>query len=341
MKEGIPIFISGAAGFIGFHLARRLLEAGRPVVGVDNLNEYYDVNLKKARLKRLKALEGFEFVEADIADGRAVEKIFQKHSFEKVLHLAAQAGVRYSLTHPQAYVQSNLAGFLNVLESCRRHRPQHLVFASSSSVYGANKKIPFSEHDGVNHPVSLYAATKRANELMAHSYAHLYGTPCTGLRYFTVYGPWGRPDMALFLFTKAILNDVPIEVFNHGNMERDFTYIDDVVEGTLRVLQRPPTADPNWDARAPDPASASAPFRIYNIGNNSPVHLMSCIEILEECLGKKSVKNYREMQPGDLPQTYADISDLAKDFSWRPKTSLKEGISRFVQWYREYYSVLG
>lgn len=321
MSNPNPILVTGAAGFIGFHLAKRLLEEGRAVVGLDNLNNYYDVQLKKARLAQLKKFSGFEFVKLDIADTQAIEKFFQKFRFEKILHMAAQAGVRYSLTHPHVYGASNLTGFLNILEACRKTGAKHLVFASSSSVYGSNVKIPFSEQDRVDAPISLYAATKRANELMAHAYAHLYKISCTGLRYFTVYGPWGRPDMALFLFTKAILQDEPIEIFNQGEMERDFTYIDDVVEATLRILEKTPKSN----------------FNVYNIGNASPVKLMDCIQTLEASLDKPAQKKFRDLQPGDVPKTFADVSHLAKDFSFQPQTPIKKGIEHFVNWYREYY----
>lgn len=332
-----PILVTGAAGFIGFHLSRHLLKEGKGVVGLDNLNCYYDVQLKKERLSLLKENPRFRFVKGDIADQKAIEKIFLRYRFEKVLHMAAQAGVRYSRTHPHSYVRSNLVGFMNILEASRKVKAKHLVFASSSSVYGANRTIPFSEHQGVDHPVSLYAATKRAGELMAHAYSYLYGLPITALRYFTVYGPWGRPDMALFIFTKAILKGKPIEVFNHGRMKRDFTYIDDIVEATLRIFQKIPNPNFKWNAKRGDPATSSAAFRIYNIGRGHPVPLLKAIKILEGCLGLKAKKRFKGLEPGDVPQTYADTSDLAMDFGYKPKISLREGIGHFVEWYQEYY----
>jgi len=334
-----PILITGAAGFIGFFLAKRLLEEGATVVAVDNLNPYYDPRLKQARLDQLRDFANFSFKRLELADADAVSALFGKFSFEVVVHLAAQAGVRYSLENPRAYGESNLTGFLNILEGCRRTEVAHLVFASSSSVYGANTKIPFSEHDPVDHPVSLYAATKKANELMAHAYSHLYGLPATGLRFFTVYGPWGRPDMAYFLFTKAILEGRPIKVFNHGRMQRDFTYIDDVVEGVVRVLDLPPGPDPAFDRARPDPATSYAPWRIYNIGNNQPVSLERFIEILEELLGRKAKRELLPMQPGDVERTYADIDDLAHLTGFSPTTRLEEGLARFVDWYKDYYSM--
>ncbi|NLI81020.1 MAG: NAD-dependent epimerase [Deltaproteobacteria bacterium] len=333
------ILITGVAGFIGYHLALRLLKEGAPVVGIDVVNDYYDVNLKWDRLSQLKTFGHFEFRRLDLKDRNDVDAVFREHAPETVVHLAAQAGVRYSLTNPHAYVDSNLVGFTNILEGCRHHQVKHLVFASSSSVYGANTAMPFSVHQNVDHPVSLYAATKKANELMAHTYAHLYGLPCTGLRFFTVYGPWGRPDMALFLFTNAILAGRPIQVFNHGRMRRDFTYIDDIVEGVSRVMKRAPQPNPDWSGNRPDPGSSYAPYRIYNIGNNQPVELLHFISTLEECLGMEAVKEFLPMQPGDVPATYADISDLSLDFGFSPKTPVKEGIARFVQWYREYYRI--
>ena len=331
------VLVTGAAGFIGFHLAKQLLANGHDVTGMDNLNDYYDVNLKGARLRQLEENSSFRFERADLVDREYVERIFAEGGFQVVVHLAAQAGVRYSLTNPHAYVDSNLAGFLNILEGCRHHQVRHLVFASSSSVYGANTSIPFSVHHNVDHPVSLYAATKKANELMAHSYASLYGLPVTGLRFFTVYGPWGRPDMAYFSFTRAILAGQPIDVFNNGKMKRDFTYIDDVVEGVARVMDRIPTPDPEWTGDRPDPGTSYAPYRIYNIGNNRPVELLRFIEVLEECLGKKAVKNLLPMQAGDVPVTCADVDDLMRDVGFKPATSVEEGIRRFVAWYREYY----
>lgn len=337
MNPDTPILVTGAAGFIGFSLARRLLSHGHTVVGLDNVNDYYDVNLKRDRLKRLQEHARFQFHQLSLEDRAAMENLFRQNRFDVVVNLAAQAGVRYSLTNPHAYVDSNVAGFLNVLEGCRHQGVEHLVFASSSSVYGANITMPFSVHQNVDHPLSMYAATKKANELMAHTYAHLFGLPCTGLRFFTVYGPWGRPDMALFLFTSAILEGRPIQVFNHGKMKRDFTYIDDIVEGVFKVMARPPQPDPAWSGSAPDPGTSSAPYRIYNIGNNQPVELLKFIGVLEECLGMEAKKDFLPMQAGDVPATYADIDDLTSDFDFRPQTSVREGISRFVQWYREYY----
>ncbi|MFZ4438379.1 MAG: NAD-dependent epimerase [Syntrophales bacterium] len=337
------ILVTGAAGFIGFHLSRRLLAEGNEVVGLDNLNAYYDVTLKQSRLKILegvgKDLESpsFSFVRADLADRKAMEALFAENRFDTVVNLAAQAGVRYSLENPQAYVESNLVGFMNILEGCRHHGVKHLVFASSSSVYGANTRMPFSVHDNVDHPLSLYAATKKANELMAHSYASLYKLPSTGLRFFTVYGPWGRPDMALFLFTRAILEGRPIDVFNGGRMERDFTYIDDIVEGLTRVLLKIPVPNAAWRGDAPDPSSSFAPYRLYNIGNNRPVALMEFIETLEEQLGRKAIRNFLPMQAGDVPATSADVDDLMAAVGFRPATPIAEGIRRFVAWYREYY----
>ena len=333
------ILVTGAAGFIGYHVARRLLERGDQVLGVDNLSDYYDVRLKEARLAQLESSPRFRFIKLEIADRSAVRNLFSAHSIRRVVHLAAQAGVRYSLVNPHAYADSNLVGFLNILEGCRQGQAAHLVFASSSSVYGGNTKMPFSEHDNVDHPLSLYGASKKANELMAHSYAHLYGLPCTGLRFFTVYGPWGRPDMALFLFTKAILEGKPIDVFNYGKMQRDFTYVDDIVEGVVRVLDRPPASDPNWSGQAPDPATSSAPYRVYNIGNHKPVALMRVIELLEQALGKKAEKHLQLLQPGDVPATYADVDDLVKHVAFKPDTPIEVGIRRFVEWYRGYYKI--
>ena len=331
------ILITGAAGFIGSALALRLLERGERVTGLDNLNSYYDVRLKEARLARVNRKPGFEFVRADITDGAAMAALFAGHQFDTVVHLAAQAGVRYSLENPKAYIDSNLVGFGHILEGCRRARVGHLVFASSSSVYGANQRLPFSEHDNVDHPVSLYAATKKANELMAHSYAHLYGLPCTGLRFFTVYGPWGRPDMALFKFTRGILAGEALPVFNHGKMIRDFTYVDDIVEGVVRVIDRPAAPDPQWNAEQPDSARSSAPWRIYNLGNHQPVELMRYIEVLERCLGRKAVLDLQPIQPGDVPSTYADTSEIAAATGFQPSTPIETGVRRFVDWYREYY----
>ncbi len=333
------VLITGAAGFIGAALAERLLARGDEVVGIDNLNDYYDVALKQARLARLLGHPRFRFEKLDIVDRPGLARLFARERFDAVMHLAAQAGVRYSLENPQAYIDSNLLGFGNILEGCRHGAVGHLVFASSSSVYGANTKLPFSEHDNVDHPVSLYAATKKANELMAHAYAHLYGLPCTGLRFFTVYGPWGRPDMALFKFTRGILEGRPIPVFNQGKMIRDFTYIDDIVEGVVRVIDRPARPDPAWSGDSPDPATSYAPWRVYNIGNNRPVELMRYIEVLEQCLGKKAVLELLPMQPGDVPATYADTQDLARDVGFRPNTPIETGVARFVSWYKAYYGV--
>lgn len=332
------ILVTGAAGFIGFHLCRRLLARGDTVLGLDNLNSYYDVSLKQARLAQLHPHPGFSFVQADLADRPAVERLFSSEPFELVIHLAAQAGVRYSLENPHAYVDSNLAGFMSILEGCRHAGVKHLVFASSSSVYGANSTTPFSVHQNVDHPVSLYAATKKANELMAHSYASLFSLPVTGLRLFTVYGPWGRPDMAYFSFTKAILEGRPINIFNQGRMQRDFTYVDDIVEGIIRIADRPATANPAWSGTQPDPGSSFAPYRIYNIGNNRPVELLQFIEILEKQLGKTAQKNFLPMQAGDVPATFADIDELAAETGFRPATSLENGIAHFVAWFRSYYN---
>ncbi len=334
-----PVLVTGAAGFIGFHLARRLLEQGRPVIGLDNVNDYYDVSLKEARLQRLEAMDGFRFVRMDLADGAGGARLFADNGFETVVNLAAQAGVRYSLVNPQAYVASNVEGFVNILEACRHHGARHLVYASSSSVYGAVTKMPFSVHQNVDHPVSVYAASKKANELLAHSYSHLFGLPTTGVRFFTVYGPWGRPDMALFLFTRAILAGEPIQVFNHGDMERDFTYIDDIVEGLVRLANHVPRPDPAWSGERPDPGTSLAPYRIYNIGNHTPVRLLRLIEILEDCLGRKAEKRFLPMQPGDVPATYADVDDLARDVGFSPDTPIEVGTERFVRWYREFYRV--
>ena len=333
------ILVTGAAGFIGSALALKLLERGDTVHGVDNLNDYYDVTLKKARLERLSTREKFSFEKLDIADRAGMESSFARNKFDAVMNLAAQAGVRYSIENPHAYIESNIVGFCNILEGCRHSKVGHLVFASSSSVYGANTRLPFSEHDNVDHPISLYAATKKANELMAHTYAHLYGLPTTGLRFFTVYGPWGRPDMALFKFTKNILEGKAIEVFNNGNMIRDFTYVDDIVEGVVRVMDRPAEPDPAWNSAAPDPARSRAPYRIYNIGNNKAVQLMRYIEVLERSLGKKAQIEMLPMQPGDVPATTADVSALESDIGYRPKTTVEEGVPRFVEWYRRYYKV--
>jgi len=319
----MKILVTGAAGFIGYHTARRLLERGDEVVGLDNLNEYYDVNLKLARLERLRALAGFDFVKLDLTEREAMTRLFAERGFQRVIHLAAQAGVRYSIQNPLAYIDSNVVGFANVLEGCRHNAVEHLVYASTSSVYGANTKMPFSVHQNVDHPLSFYAATKKANELMAHTYAHLYSLPVTGLRFFTVYGPWGRPDMALFLFTRNILAGKPIDVFNFGHHRRDFTYIDDIVEGVIRSCDREATGNHAWDSDAPDPASSRAPYRLYNIGNNRPVELMRYIELLEECLGRKAERNLLPLQQGDVPDTWADIDDLQRDVGYTPKTPVE------------------
>lgn len=335
----MKVLVTGAAGFIGFHTARALLDRGDDVIGFDNLNAYYDVALKEARLAQLSPRNRFTFVKGDLADKTAVERLFAEHLPQRVIHLAAQAGVRHSLTHPEEYVQSNLVGFLNILEACRHHGAEHLVFASSSSVYGANLRTPFNVHDNVDHPVSLYAATKKSNELMAHAYAHLYGLPVTGLRFFTVYGPWGRPDMALFTFVKRILAGEPIDVYNEGRHARDFTYIDDVVDGVVRVVDRVPEPDANWSGQDPDPATSAAPYRLYNIGNHSPVQLLDFIALIEQAVGQEANKNLLPLQPGDVPETYADITGLAEDFGFKPSTPIGEGIERFVAWYRDYYQV--
>ena len=335
----MKILVTGAAGFIGHHLSLRLLERGDSVVGLDNMNNYYDVTLKENRLKRMAPFPAFKFVKLDLADKSGMESLFAAEKFDVVVNLAAQAGVRYSIENPQAYVDANLVGFTNVLEGSRHNKVKHLVFASSSSVYGANTKLPFSESDSVDHPISLYAASKKANELMAHTYASLFNLPCTGLRFFTVYGPWGRPDMALFLFTKAILADDPIQVFNHGKMVRDFTYVDDIIEGVVRLIDRPAEPDPTWSGTNPDPATSFAPYRIFNIGNNAPVELMRYINAVEAALGKKAKMNMLGMQPGDVPATEADVSRLEAWVDFRPKTNVEEGIARFVTWYRDYYKV--
>lgn len=333
------VLVTGAAGFIGFHLSRRLLARGDRVVGLDSLNSYYSVELKQDRLNLLRPNAEFTFVHADLSDRQRLEQLFAEHPFDVVVNLAAQAGVRYSLTHPHAYVDANVVGFLNVLEGCRHSQVGHLVYASSSSVYGANTRMPFSVHDNVDHPLSLYAATKKANELMAHTYSHLYGLPTTGLRFFTVYGPWGRPDMALFLFTKAILAGEPIDVFNRGRMRRDFTYIDDIVEGIVRTMDHPAAPHPEWSGDSPDPGTSRAPWRLYNIGNHQPVELMRLIELLEEALGRKAEKRLLEMQPGDIPATYADVAALTEAVGFQPATPIDVGVRRFVEWYREYHRV--
>ncbi|NWN91412.1 NAD-dependent epimerase [Marinobacter adhaerens] len=335
----MKILVTGTAGFIGSQLALRLLDRGDEVIGVDNVNDYYDVNLKEARLARLTGHSGFTEVREDVADRPVMAEIFEKHRPERVVHLAAQAGVRYSLENPNAYVDANLVGFMNILEGCRHNGVKHLVYASSSSVYGANETMPFSVHDNVDHPLSLYAASKKANELMAHTYSHLYGLPTTGLRFFTVYGPWGRPDMALFIFTKKILAGEPIDVFNHGNHKRDFTYIDDIVEGVIRTLDQVAQPNPDWDGKKPETGTSKAPYRIYNIGSNNPVELSRFIEIIEDRTGKKAQKNLLPMQPGDVPATYADVDDLINDVGYKPATDVEEGIARFVDWYREFYQV--
>lgn len=334
------ILVTGAAGFIGYHLSQKLIAEGAYVIGLDNLNDYYDVRLKEARLDQLIVHEkAFEFHKISLEDNERVDELFRTIKPDVVVNLAAQAGVRYSLQNPRAYVDSNVTGFLNVLEACRHYEVEHLVYASSSSVYGANTKMPFSVHHNVDHPLSLYAATKKANELMAHSYSHLYGLPTTGLRFFTVYGPWGRPDMALFIFTKAIFEGKPIRLFNHGNMERDFTYIDDIVEALVRIVYRIPKGNPDWSGDSPDPATSFAPYRLYNIGNNSPVQLKRFVEVLEDAIGRKAIKEYLPMQPGDVPATYADVDALVREVDFRPNTPIEVGIPRFVEWYRKFYGV--
>jgi len=352
----MKILVTGAAGFIGSFIAASLAQRGDEAVGLDNINDYYDVNIKYGRLKKdgidpegaekgdwVQSLKypGYRFIKMDIQEAKPLERLFSHEKFDGVCHLAAQAGVRYSLTHPHAYIDSNIVGFLNILECCRHHPITHLVFASSSSVYGLNEAYPFSTRHNVDHPVSLYAATKKTNELMAHTYSHLYGLPATGLRFFTVYGPWGRPDMALFIFTKAILEGRPIEVFNHGKMKRDFTYIDDIVIGVIKVLDTPPSGDPAWSGKDPDPSTSRAPYRLYNIGNNAPVGLMDFIKAIEQSLGKEAEKHFLPMQPGDVAATWADVDDLVKDFGYAPGVSVPEGVARFVQWYREYFGIHG
>ncbi|NPU90718.1 MAG: NAD-dependent epimerase [Gammaproteobacteria bacterium] len=333
----MKILVTGAAGFIGAALSLRLLDRGDDVIGLDNLNDYYDVRLKEARLARLQDKKGFTFVRASLEDRAAIEDLFRTHKPQRVVNLAAQAGVRYSLENPQAYIDSNIVGFTNILEGCRHHGVEHLVYASSSSVYGANTRMPFSVHHNVDHPVSLYAASKKANELMAHTYSHLFNLPTTGLRFFTVYGPWGRPDMALFMFTKAILAGKPIDVFNYGRHRRDFTYIDDIVEGVIRTLDHVAQPDPVWSGDDPDSATSTAPYRLYNIGSNRPVELLRYIEVLEGCLGRKAEKNLLPLQPGDVPDTYADVDALVQDVGYRPSTPVEEGVKRFVDWYRTFY----
>ena len=335
----MKILVTGAAGFIGSALSIRLLERGDEVVGIDNLNDYYDVNLKLARLDRLKDHERFKFIKLDISDKSVIEELFVREKFQRVMHLAAQAGVRYSITNPHAYIDSNIIGFMNILEGCRHNAVEHLAYASSSSVYGANTNMPFSIHNNVDHPVSLYAASKKANELMAHTYSHLYKLPTTGLRFFTVYGPWGRPDMSLFMFTRNILDGKPIDVFNYGNHRRDFTYVDDIVEGVIRVIDKPAQVNPSWAGENPDPGTSLAPYRIYNIGNNNPVNLLTFIETLEKCLGKEAIKNLLPLQPGDVPDTYADVSDLVNDLGYKPGTLLETGIRNFVEWYKNFYRI--
>jgi UDP-glucuronate 4-epimerase len=336
----LKILVTGVAGFIGSSFCLRLLERGDQVIGIDNLNDYYDVNLKLARLERLKNYASFTFLKLDIANKEAMQELFRQEQFNKVMHLAAQAGVRYSITNPHAYIDSNIVGFMNVLEGCRHHNVEHLAYASSSSVYGANTNIPFSTHDNVDHPVSLYAATKKSNELMAHTYSHLYNLPTTGLRFFTVYGPWGRPDMSPILFTRNIIEGKAIDVFNYGNHRRDFTYIDDIVEGLIRVLDKPAQSNKDWNSSRPDPSTSVAPYRIYNIGCNNPVHLLTFIETLEKHLGKVAIKNLLPLQAGDVPDTYADVSDLQSDFDYKPSTSLEIGIKNFIEWYKNFYQVI-
>jgi UDP-glucuronate 4-epimerase len=331
------VLVTGAAGFIGFHTAQRLLARGYEVVGLDNLNSYYDVSLKRARLARLQQQPSFRFEQLDLSDREGMAELFARERFPRVIHLAAQAGVRYSLEAPHTYIDSNVMGTLNILEGCRHNSVEHLVYASTSSVYGANTKMPFSVHEIADHPVSLYAATKRANELMAHNYSWIFRIPTTGLRFFTVYGPWGRPDMALFLFTRNILEGKPIDVFNNGHHKRDFTFVDDIAEGVVRACERVAQPDPKWNANAPDPSSSSAPFRLYNIGNHEPVQLMRYIEVIEECLGRKAQKNFLPMQPGDVPETFADIDDLVQDVGYRPATPIETGVRQFVDWFCDYY----
>ena len=337
MAPVTPILVTGAAGFIGFHTAKRLLEAGRPVVGLDNLNSYYDPKLKDARLAELGKLDGFRFVKLDLADRAGIADLFKRERFVHVVHLAAQAGVRYSLVDPHAYIDSNIVGFTNILEGCRHNGCRHLLYASSSSVYGSNTRMPFSVHDNVDHPLSLYGASKKANELMAHSYAHLFRLPVTGLRFFTVYGPWGRPDMAMWLFAKAIADGEPIKLFNHGNMRRDFTYVDDVVESVVRLIEHAPVPDADFSGDRPDPGTSSAPWRVYNIGNNNPVDVLEVVRLIEQALGKTAKRELLGMQPGDVPATYADVDDLMREVDFKPKTPIAEGVARFIAWYRAYH----
>lgn len=350
----MKILVTGTAGFIGFHLAQKLIERGDEVVGLDNINDYYEPSLKYDRLgdtgiekdaveynKLLKSTiyPNYRFIKLDLKDKDKLFRLFESGNFDRVCHLAAQAGVRYSITHPYAYLDSNMIGFMNIIEACRHNQIEHLTYASSSSVYGMNESMPFSTHDNVDHPISLYAASKKSNELIAHTYSHLYDLPTTGLRFFTVYGPWGRPDMALFLFTKAILNNQQIDVYNNGNMQRDFTYIDDIIEGVVRVIDHPPSGNPDWRGDSPDPASSPSPYRIYNIGNNNPVHLMDFIGAIEEETGREAKKNFMPMQPGDVYKTWADVNDLIEDFVYRPRTDIREGVKKFVDWYRAYYNI--
>jgi UDP-glucuronate 4-epimerase len=337
MSRDTPILVTGAAGFIGFHVARALLSRGRAVFGLDSLNAYYDPALKEARLAELRKSDSFEFLKADLADRATIAALFAERKFARVIHLAAQAGVRYSLIDPHAYIDSNIQGFMNILEGCRRNNCEHLVFASSSSVYGANTKMPFSIHDNVDHPISLYAASKKANELMAHSYSHLFRLPTTGLRFFTVYGPWGRPDMAMFIFARAIATGEPIRLFNYGQMRRDFTFIDDIVEGVVRLVDLPPPGNPAWSGDKPDPATSKAPWRVYNIGNNTTVEVSYVVSLIEKELGRKAVIEMVEMQPGDVAETRADVDDLMRDAGFRPATPIEEGVKRFIAWYRDYH----
>lgn len=337
MASSNLVLVTGAAGFIGFHLTRKLIENGYQVVGIDNLNDYYDVNLKLSRLEILRKAPDFKFFQTDLADQKGIKALFVEYKFPYVVNLAAQAGVRYSLINPHAYLESNLHGFLNILEACRHHKIQHLIYASSSSVYGANKKMPFSVHQNVDHPISLYAASKKANELMAHTYSALYNLPTTGLRFFTVYGPYGRPDMALFIFTKSILEGKPIDVYNHGKMKRDFTYVDDIVEAIVRLVPKVPRPNAEWSGMHPDPATSFAPYKIFNIGNNKPVELLHFIECIERKLHKKAIKNFMPIQDGDVPETFADVDNLMREVNFKPDTSIEEGVGKFVEWYLEYY----